>query len=47
MLDVASLLRNGFDKKHVKEWAKKLNVENILQECFELLKRSYDNGYDS
>ena len=47
MLDVASIIRNGFDEDYVENWAKKLGVENILQECFALLERNYDDRHDS
>lgn len=47
MLDVASIIRNGFDKDYVETWAKKLGVDGLLRECFELLERNYDDGYDS
>lgn len=47
MLDVASIIRNGFERNYVEHWAKKLGVDELLQECFELLERNYDDGYDS
>jgi len=47
MLDVASIIRNGFDEDYVKIWARKLGVEMLLEECFELLNKNYDDGHDS
>lgn len=47
MLDVASLIRNGFDKEYVETWAKKLGVDELLRECFDLLDKNYDERYDS
>ena len=47
MRDVASILRNGYDKEYVDYWVKKLGTQDILQECFELLERNYVDGYDS
>lgn len=47
MLDVASIVRNGFDKDYVEKWAKKLGVDELLRECFELLDKNYDDRYDS
>lgn len=47
MRDVASIIRNGYDEKYVKDWAEKLGVEDILRECWELLEKNYVDGYDS
>ncbi len=47
MLDVASIIRNGFDEEYVKYWAEILGVEKLLKECFELLEENYDEGHDS
>ena len=47
MRDVASIIRNGFDEKYVEEWAQKLGVKDLLQECRELLEKNYVDGYDS
>lgn len=47
MLDVASIIRNGFDKDYVENWAEELGLENLLQKCFELLEKNYDDGHDS
>jgi hypothetical protein len=47
MMDVASIIRNGFDEAYVEKWAKKLGVEELLQECFELLNKNYVDGHDS
>jgi len=47
MRDVASILRNGYDKKYVEDWALSLGVEDLLRECLELLEKNYVDGYDS
>lgn len=47
MLDVASIICNGFDKDYVEKWAKQLGVEDLLLDCFELLEKNYDDGHDS
>ncbi len=47
MLDVASIIRNGYDKNYVEKQAKNLGVENLLNECFALLEKNYDDGHDS
>ena len=47
MRDVAAILRNAFDENYVEDWAKKLGVEEILRECFNLLEQNYVEGYDS
>lgn len=47
MRDVASILRNGYDKDYVNFWAEKLRVEDILQECLELINKNYADGHDS
>lgn len=47
MLDVASIIRNGFGKEYVENWAKRLGVENLLQECFEILNKQNDDRHDS
>lgn len=47
MLDVASIIRNGFDEDYVEKWARKLGVENLLRDCYALLDKNYDDGYDS
>lgn len=46
-LDVASIVRNGFDEKYVGEWIAKLSLEDVFEECKQLLNRNYDGGYDS
>lgn len=45
--DVGNLIRNAYDESYVEEWAKKLVVEDLLKECFEMLKENYVEGYDS
>lgn len=47
LLDVASIIRNGYDEEYVKIWAKKLDIENLLNECFALLEKNYADGHDS
>lgn len=47
LLDVASIIRNGYDEKYVRIWAKKLGIENLLTTCFELLEKNYDGGHNS
>ena len=47
LLDVASLIRNPFDKDYVGNWAKNLGIEELLQECFNLLEKNYVDGHDS
>ena len=47
MLDVASIVRNGYDKEYVETWAPKLGVEKLLRECIELLDRNYVDRHDS
>ncbi|MGC2235108.1 MAG: DUF6036 family nucleotidyltransferase [Pyrinomonadaceae bacterium] len=47
MRDVASIIRNGFNTEYVEKWAKILDVEKLLEECFELLEKNYDDGHDS
>lgn len=47
LLDVASVIRNGFDKDYVENWARKLGVETLLRECYALLDRNYADGYES
>ena len=47
LLDVASILRNGYDEDYVNLWAKKLGVEELLEECFKLLNANYDDRHNS
>jgi hypothetical protein len=47
LLDVASVIRNGYDADYVPKWARKLGIEDLLRECFELLDRNYDDRHDS
>ena len=47
MLDVASIIRNGFDEEYVDRWIEKLNLQEIFEQTRRLLKRNYDEGYDS
>ena len=47
MRDVANIIRNGYDEKYVEDWAKKLGVEDMLQECRELLEKNYVDRHDA
>ncbi|MGI8786537.1 MAG: DUF6036 family nucleotidyltransferase [Pyrinomonadaceae bacterium] len=47
MRDVASILRNGYDKNYVEGWAEKLEVKDLLERCLEMIKENYVEGYDS
>lgn len=47
MRDVAGILRNGYDKNYVEHWAKKLGVEDLLNECLKKPDENYVEGYDS
>lgn len=47
LLDVASIIRNGFDSDYVEQWAKKLGTEELLKDSFLLLEKNYDAGHDS
>ena len=47
LLDVASVIRNGFDKVYVEHWAKKIGVEELLEDSFALLGQNYDERHDS
>lgn len=47
ILDVASIIRNGYDEEYVENWAKKLGVDALLQRCFEILEQNYDDRHDS
>ena len=38
---------NDSEAHDVQNWAKKLGVEDLLQECRELLEKNYVDGYDS
>ena len=47
MRDVANMIRNGYDETYVRNWAKKLDVEDILKDCIILLGENYVEGYDA
>ncbi|MCB1025971.1 MAG: nucleotidyl transferase AbiEii/AbiGii toxin family protein [Acidobacteria bacterium] len=47
LLDVASIVRNGFDNVYVDAWAKKLDLTDLLAESFDLLERNHVDGHDS
>lgn len=47
MRDVASILRNGYNEDYVNFWAEKLGLQDILQECLDLIDKNYADGYDS
>ncbi len=38
--DVAGILRNGYDENYVKDWAKKLSVENLLRQALRKLEEN-------
>ncbi len=47
LLDVASIIRNGFDKEYVEYWAKNLGIEELLHDSFALLEKNYDDRHDT
>ena len=47
MRDVASILRNGYDENYVRTRAKKLGIEDLLNECLAMIGENYVEGYDS
>ena len=47
MRDVASIIRNGYDEKYVDDWAQKLCIEDLLEECRHLLEKNYVDGHNS
>lgn len=47
LLDVASILRNGYDETYVDLWARKLGLVQLLNKSLALIGRNYDDGYDS
>lgn len=47
MRDVASIIRNGYDKEYVEVWAEKLGVKDLLDDCYKLLEINYVDGHDS
>lgn len=47
MLDVASVIRNGYNEDYVEKWAQKLGVEDLFKQCITLLDRNYDDRHDS
>jgi len=47
MRDIASIIRNGYDKEYVNFWAEKLGTKDLLKDCIELLNKNYVDGYDS
>jgi hypothetical protein len=47
MLDVASVIRNGFDSDYVEKWSKVLGVDKLLEDCFALLEKNYDDGHNA
>ncbi len=38
MRDVTNMLRTEYDEIYVRTWAKKLGIEELLEECLEMLK---------
>ncbi len=47
MRDVASIIRHGYDENYVRGWAKKLDIEDMLEDCIIMLGENYVEGYDS
>lgn len=47
MRDVCSVIRNPHDEDYIRDWAEKLEVTEILQECKELLEQNYVDGHDA
>jgi hypothetical protein len=47
MRDVAGILRNGYDEIFVRDWARRLGVEDLLEKCPAMLEENYVEGYDS
>lgn len=47
LLDVASIIRNGFDESYVDDWVAKLKLEEIFAESKRLLEQNYDAGHNS
>jgi hypothetical protein len=47
LLDVASIIRNGYDEKYVVKWIAKLELEEVFAASNRLLKQNYDDGHDS
>jgi hypothetical protein len=47
MRDVAGILRNGYDEIFVRDWARKLGVEDLLEKSLAMLEENYVEGYDS
>lgn len=45
--DIASMIRNGYDKEYVDLWIEKLGLQDIFRKCLELLEKNYVDGYDS
>lgn len=41
MRDVTSIIRNGYNEQYVRNWAKKLGVEDILDECIRMIDVNY------
>jgi hypothetical protein len=38
--DVASILRNGYDKDYVENWAKQLGIKELLSEALRKLEEN-------
>ena len=41
MRDVTGIIRNGYNEHYVRSWAKKLGVEDILDECIRMKDINY------
>lgn len=47
LLDVASILRNGYDEEYVEKWASKLGLVDLLNDSLVRIEQNYDDGHDS
>lgn len=47
LLDVASIIRHGFDEKYIAEWLEKLKLTELFEKSKNLLEQNYVDGYDS
>ncbi len=47
LLDVAAIIRNGFDVGYVAEWTRKLGLEDVFAHSRHLLEQNYDARHDS
>ena len=45
--DVANIIRNGYDEPYVEDWARKLGLLDLLQQCRVYLEQNYVDGHDA